>query len=321
MTQGENWVFDHTYSRMHLQFEGAWWEQWHHRFAPFADPLFAPSRPLFLIDGLTKLQGSGTPVLARDGLLPLTWFFRNVIPKDFPPDLLIPENFFHLVPPSWRGKARSFRLERRGELAFLPDEPPERIILIGVFSQFFMGSPNKRYFERQLARLQTKWGREAMRKIRWLLWLPIHDPRSISARTDRAAELFYKTLEGFGPSIEFSSWGDLSMQQDLREWAFIELNTRLVIGESYCRHHLLSRGARELALDNGLARVPRKLEARVEPLSPYHELVIDLDPVFAASAAIPTQELEEEEKILGTDSDLLGKLKDQMAQTWKTGLR
>ena len=304
-----NWVTDHLVSRLHLQTTDPEAAGLRRALWPSSDPLYADTSPVFLTDGFPpSLLKFRSEVMVRDGIIPLKCFFATCPVQVECPRLLVPDELAWVVPRPWQVRAGTYRVRSRHEpLKSLPD----RMILAAPLRPAFATDARERSFLDFVERMREKWGHEAFRKMRWLIWMSVRDTSCID-RDDRFMEHLFAILRDFGGQADFVSWDDLSQLQDLRGWGFVEFNRKAVIAESFVKHFVLSKGA---VWDEPVeAPVVATPVARVEPLSPYHELVIHSS-WPRVTATLQAQDFARMERNLGFDDNIDQRIKERIRAT------
>ncbi len=264
-----SWVMDYLFSRLHLEFTDYEAADVRRVLWPSTEALYAETSPIFLSDGIPKkLLKFRSEVMARDGFLPLKYFFESCPASVDCPKLLVAEDLAWIVPSAWRARIGTYRVRSKTRSG---KTPPDRILMAAPLRPAFALGFEDRPFLDFVEKLQEKWGIEAFRKIRWLMWMPVRDTSCVD-QDDRFLEHLTIIMRDFGAQVDFVSWEDLSHLHDLRGWGFVEFNCKTMIAESYVKHFALSKGAQWI--EPFEVSELSSAGARIEALSPYHELVV-----------------------------------------------
>lgn len=212
----------------------------------------------FLCDTMEDVAAlAGETVVARDGLIPLLWFFRH-----FPEPgranfrILVHRDLADFVPEPWRPQTGTYRIESLVE----PAAEPEKILILGL----------NLTGRRQLAEAWRKC--EAARAlVREDVWrgLPkevfVQVKPSIFEGSDMAWMLELGARLGSG--VTSPDWGDLESRDSFRGTWIVDLNDGLLTPDHYLNHLVLSRGGRVISP----AREIVESETRID-LSTQHAL-------------------------------------------------
>lgn len=234
-------------------------------FWPFCEPYFSALQPVFLFEGWKKESVAlGKRWQARDGVLPLYWFFRSAAPSDFPAKLWVHRDLENLVPPIWQEHVGLYHIESKAAEASFSE--PDSLLITGLMSPPFI---NEDELESRLDYLIEKMGPERMKKLRIFIFMPF---RGSSLFWSHFHEEIYlsmplKIIKKLGAQVQPIGWQQLDAIKSLRNFLYFELNEGWVIKDTSIMHMALARGAR--LLDSPTKAIA---DSETVELSRYHHV-------------------------------------------------
>lgn len=260
-----SWIadsFKNSYLTQSTEIELAYF----HYLTPFSSPFAGPLNPLMLFCGYSKKAlKEKNSVMIRDGLIPLTYFFRDLSPDDFDCTFYVHANFWFLVPEVWRPKVKFYTQESK--VTYHAGNLPRKILLMGTLNSTFAdGQEFKDEIKKLVASLG---GREALRNIEIAAYFSFKRNDLWGSWDDENILEYSKTLfNEMKLDISFPSLENIMSENDFRDVLYHEVNKRYFIAESYPSQVILSRGGGLLRTENVL---PLELEKSVN-VSLNHKL-------------------------------------------------
>ncbi|MEQ1877999.1 MAG: hypothetical protein ABL958_15255 [Bdellovibrionia bacterium] len=232
---------------------------------PAATEYYSPLNPIFLSEKFYPAQlNERTIWLARDGLVPLLWFFkRNPKPPFLKCTILVHEDFAPYVPNAWRPTIGTYRIQ-----AEVPAKRVEAKTLL------VMGSVADSYcsltgLEDILDRLEQRITPERLAKLNKVCFLPVQLHLSANRETFQPA-YFLELYRRLGMDFKPVRFGWIEGQLLLNETIVIDLNEKLVVADNFLMHTALQKGAQYLSLADNLKQSP----GRFIRMSPYHGMIV-----------------------------------------------
>ena len=232
---------------------------------PLSLPYLAwPHRCEFLNDFMDDFSPlADSTVIARDGLVPLLWFFHHY-PKPGALNFrfLVHSSLAGYIPESWRERVGTYQVE-----SLLPETgaPPAEIVFCGLTSNSHCTLES---LERRLAQLKGGFSQQNWQQIAKTVFVLLRlDSRpSLTDSFESAFLLGLGRLLG-GPATAVD-WYGLETRENFGDSLFVDLNDGLLCADSYVRHLILSRGGHEFS------HAPRDGRGELIELSQMHGLRI-----------------------------------------------
>jgi hypothetical protein len=206
---------------------------------PFSEDFFGQMNPLLIFGGNSfKEISQKKTVTVRDGLIPLSIFFREMSPEDFNLDLFIPKTLWFIVPPSWRKKVKFYDVESTAK--FNRDNLPQKIFISGILNSTFVDDDE---FEIHIQTLVDKIGKDNIQKIEVSAFFP--DKRNDlwgSWEEENVLKYSKAIFQKIKLDIVVPKWQDIHNEIDYKNNLYFEVNSGLFIENSYLSHFVLSRG-------------------------------------------------------------------------------
>lgn len=241
---------------------------YHHYLDPFSQNYYAPINPTLLLDGkiTTKLVDKAMWT-ARDGLVSLTYFFKEYLPNTFSGKVAIHKDLWFVVPNHWREKVLFYDIKNKNEFSNL--QLPQKIFISGMFNSMFTSlddlSENFKY-------LNSILGKENVDQMEILAYLP-NKKNNLSGdwQEDDFSRYTSFVCKNFKNDINFLDWKSLQGEDNFKNCLYFEMNHGHFIHDSFVKHFALSRGAGLLQPKN--FSVPGDL-IKSHKLSLYHSINI-----------------------------------------------
>lgn len=236
--------------------------------SPFAEKYFGPTNPALLFGGVDVAQLMKKNLWTiRDGLIPLSMFFRDNTLKPEKVKLMIHKDLWFIVPEEWRESVTYYDIV--ANTTYSQKNPPQRLII--------MGSPNETLadpdeFAEDIEFIAKSLGKKNIDGMEIIGYFP-------NKRTDLWGRWQDENIFGYAKilfkefklDIKFPEWQILKNEINLKNSMYCEINRGHFIKDTFPLHLFLSRGA-------GLLKTEVEKEPLVEvnsiPLSLYHRMKI-----------------------------------------------
>lgn len=249
---------------------------------PFAKDHVGPALPCFLMTGpaagwLMKRQ----QVLCRDGALPLLNYSYDH-PTPPPCKVLVAEELLPLLPEAWRPRTRGFRYVCR--TVFTEQKRPKKLILTGLVHDLFASTAT---LKSTLESLTSLWGPQFYQDIEILTQFRFVPKIGLKTMDESEwwefSRILESTLHGQHRVLKSEELLNLSIDDTV---AYCEVNSRLLVSDSYLTHFFLSKGA-------GLIGDPTKALMQDSDLafSHYHGVSVTENDAIATRPRPTTHEL------------------------------
>ncbi len=239
---------------------------YYYAMAPFSGPFYGPGNPILLFCGNSQLTfESPRTWLLRDGLIPLSLFFKETKPSAVEGRFLIPAHLFFLVPPAWRERVGFY--EYRSRKVFSAAHPPKRVLLMGHTNDTMMDYEEYTGHLAHLKQVLEPFGELPVS----MLMVPKRSDMWGGWEDDQILRFTHALFKAFPERVSFPNWTQLENELNYEDTLYVEFNNYSLIYESRPRFLFLSRGAFELPRPavgpdfNEVARLPASL---------HHELVV-----------------------------------------------
>lgn len=255
-------------------------------FEPHSKKFFSTLRPLFLHqlksnDALAYFS----PVLSRDGLCSLLYYFRR---NPFPPSsdvfLLINRRFAAFIPEAWRYHVGFYHVVPRAGRPVRRSDCKDVYLLLSPLGPRHCSLDYLRERLRAVKRSSV----EEAQNVRFYVLAFFNQSALISGeKIDQRSRYFFElvscVLQELGSAAEFMDW-DRLLTRELEGSIFLDCNEfDLFYSESFVNQHFLSRGARSGATSG--VKDPQAVEV---PLSFYHSYDISIEGFPGNSATVAT---------------------------------
>lgn len=236
---------------------------------PTSEEYYSPLSPIFVSVSLNPTElNLQSEWLARDGLIPLLWFFkRNPNPGNFKQRLFVHEEFSPYVPTVWRKQVGSYRVVN-SRVSML--NKPNKIFLTGMVSD---STHSLDFLDSNIECLLKTIGKDRLAKMEKYFFFIQKDSRpGENKKCDYFSEYMLRIFKKFGTKkITMLNWNSFETIQSFEEFFVSEFNERLLNADNFVVHSALQRGGSFLDL-NG--RRNQNAEEKFVRLSPYHGLLI-----------------------------------------------
>lgn len=212
-----------------------------HYLTPFSNPFFNPLNPVLLFCGYSKTTfNDKSHVMLRDGLIPLTYFFKESDPDDFECTFYIPAKFWFVVPKNWRRKVKFFRI--KSDTVYSANNLPKKIILMGTLNSTFADGDE---FAESIRNLVSELGgKENFKNIDVAAYFSFKR-NDLWGHWDEENILEYAKVlfNEIKMDIKFPPLENIMSESGFKDVLYYEVNRGYFISETYMTQHLLSRGA------------------------------------------------------------------------------
>lgn len=207
---------------------------------PFSKDFFSIKNSMLLFGGHEiNLMPIGQEVLARDGLIPLSLFFKNVRAKDFHQILYIHKDFWFLVPEDWQRKVKFYEL-LSNTIHDLKNRPAS-IFITGMMNSSFADPDD---FENEIQRLLKAIGSENINNMTVAAFLPSKGVELWGNWDDEnILSISKKIFQEIKLNIETPSLNQILSTGSFKDTLYLEINKGLFIKDSFLEHYFLARGA------------------------------------------------------------------------------
>lgn len=234
---------------------------------PVALDYYSPLNPIFLNECMNLEAFNSWPIwMARDGLVPLLWFFKvHPTPGKFQQKILVQEDLAAFIPDDWRDHMGTYRMVTtiKGPLPKV-----RKFLITGLLMDTYISLDA---LEAQLKSAQALVGMDTLAKSEILAFLPPRiDGFGNEHKHEYHSECIFRIARYLGTHIHSIPWRKLDSMDQLDGYEVIEFNEKLLCSDSYLTQMALFRGARLLGQEAAVAGDDEQLVS----LSPYHGVMI-----------------------------------------------
>lgn len=238
--------------------------------APFSLEVFGPTNPILMFGGHAIKEIIDRPYWTiRDGIIPLSIFFKEISPAVITGEVYIHKDLWHVVPGNWRHKVKFFSIE--ADQIYDKNNLPEKIFVTGILNST-LADPDE--FNESLKYLADTLGKENLEKIEIFAYFP--DKRNDlwgSWEEENVLKYSKAIFENLKIDIKVPEWKLLYSEVNYKNCLYFEVNNGLFIKDSFLEHFVLSRGGGSVrkplrSIDENFKKTS---EAR---LSIYHRICI-----------------------------------------------
>lgn len=244
-------------------------KSYHQYLSPFSRKYYSTLNPALIFDAKINTQLFDRDlVLIRDGLVPLTLFFKEQTLTKFSGNIAIHKDLWFLVPPAWQSK--TFFYDIKNENSFSKKQLPKKIFITGSLNSTFADPED---FKSDLEKLKESLGKDNLEKMEILAFLPVNKKEKLWGKwQDDELIKFANTLyENVNKEIKFANWQSIQAETNLKQTLYFEINRGYFIKDTFTRHFALSRGAGQLVSNSEI--LPGEL-IKSQKLSLYHSMNI-----------------------------------------------
>jgi hypothetical protein len=252
-------VFDRPIAKSDDTFEAIDWFRLHKESSQFAEigrrganPLnqfllpmtlnyISPLNPVFLTATFHENTFNKRPVwMARDGLLPLLWFYNfHPTPGAFKGRILVHESFVPYVPNEWRSQTGSYSI---GTLEGSAESEIREVLFTGIVNEAISTFDA---IQIQIKALVEKMGKQKLSQISKRCFLMEKLFLTLDHNTDLFPKIMLEltkaaTTEGFYPK----TFADLENTPSFEGSLLVDFNEKNLFADSGLVHRFLSRGGK-----------------------------------------------------------------------------
>jgi hypothetical protein len=240
---------------------------------------------------------TSTDWIARDGLVPLTWFFlKNPIPpKSLKAKIWIHYSGKDVVPKEWKNNVGLFK--------FQSSEKQSK-----KKSIFFTGLMSANYIDLTTLEIRLKKIKQILeqKKVKIESYSVFVPPRyfGYGAEHDHnyQFEFVAKIVAEFGYNFKIYKWNKFEAEHNFSDFYVVDLNSNLLISDSFCVHHAVARGATFLDVESPDLKIEKSFSGLNGHEWALSKLVID--PIKQKSVAKDLDEADDFSKYL-TETGLI----------------
>ncbi len=247
---------------------------------PFSSEFFGINNPALIFGGHDFRILTDKPILTlRDGLLPLTIFFRDVAPADVNCEIHIHKDLWFIVPEPWKKKVKFYEVKADGE--YSSEKLPKKIFISGILNST-LADPEE--FESHLKRLSDVIGKANLEKIEIYAYFP--DKRNDlwgSWEEENVLRYSKYIFEHLKLDIKTPEWRLISAEQEFKDCLYYEVNAGLFIQDSFVKNMFLSKGAGllESSLDDRF-KVVSEIRASLHHKYVVYEILPEKDQTYVS---------------------------------------
>ncbi|MDD4973883.1 MAG: hypothetical protein PHY93_06005 [Bacteriovorax sp.] len=241
----------------------------HFYLKPFSLDYYAPTNPVLLGGNITKKLINKKIWTLRDGLIPLSFFFRENSPSKMPGEFAIHKDLWFLVPEQWRDKIVFYDI--KSDYVYNEEHLPENLFITGMLNSTFADLEE---FENDLLAISNRLGKKNIEKMKIIAFFPNKRNNLWGKWSDENSLEFSKHLfSKLKMDIQFPGWETIQAEMNFKNYLYHEINRGYFIQDTYTKYFALSRGAGLLQENN--FESPLK-EIANHRLSLHHSLSIYL---------------------------------------------
>ena len=263
-----SWILDGLKS-MHLKTSQDD-QAFYHLLTPYSEQIFGPTMPILFFGGYNSKILNDFPMLTiRDGLIPLVYLFANLNPNDLESTLIIPQDFWFIVPKNWINKVKLYDISSKH--TFSEAHLPKKII---IFSSFNSHMSEEADFEEDLNNLAISLGGQSkFANIDVAAFFNCkHSGITGLLKEDQILPLAQKIFKKIKLDISFPTYENILSESSFQDVLYYEINSRKYIAETFSKHFVLSRGGGLLESNHLLSN--KHEHFTTYKLSQYHDINI-----------------------------------------------
>lgn len=236
----------------------------HFYLKPFSLDYFSPVNPVLLGGYITKKLANKKIWTLRDGVVPVSFFFREHTPENTSGTIAVHKDLWQVVPEEWRDRVMFYDIV--SNQVFDSSNRPQKILFAGMGDSTFA---DEEEFKEELLLLKQKLG-DDLSQIKISALFPARKNNLWGRKIDESgldrAQAIINTL---GADVEFIEWNDLKNENNLKGVLYYEINKGHFIKDSYLQYFALSRGA---GLLKSVAEKLPLTEISQHPISLHHSV-------------------------------------------------
>lgn len=209
-------------------------------FVPFSLSYIGQTNPSLIFGGhsVTNLPNKGI-ITVRDGLIPLTIFFRDIDPAAVKGDVLIHKDLWYAVPEKWQKKVKFYEIE--ADTYYHSGNLPKKIFISGILNSS-LADPEE--LDEMIKHLLDTIGKDNLKDIQIMAYFP-NKPNDMWGNWQEENVLRYtqSIFSRLKFDIYMPEWRLIQAENDFKDCLYYEVNAGTFIKDSYLLHFTLSRGA------------------------------------------------------------------------------
>ncbi|MGZ3787082.1 MAG: hypothetical protein ACXVLQ_01090 [Bacteriovorax sp.] len=239
----------------------------HYYLRPFSNAYFAPTNPVLLGGNITQKLIDKKIWTLRDGLIPLSFFFRERSPNGAIGEFAIHKDLWFIVPEQWRDKILFYDVQ--SDDSYNEERLPTKLFITGMLNSTFADLEE---FEKDLLNLCKILGKKNIEKMEIVAFFPNKRNKLWGKWQNENALNFSKVLfSGLKMDIHLPEWDEIQSEMNFKNCLYHEINRGHFIQDTYTKYLALSKGA-GLLQKNNLGR--HLLQRETHRLSQHHTLSI-----------------------------------------------
>jgi hypothetical protein len=187
-----------------------------------------------------KMLNRSTCWIARDGLVPLTWFFLQnpTPPKSLATKIYIHHSVQEIVPKPWQKLIRVYKLQPDEKLI---RQKKSKLLITGLMCKSYVDVAN---LKNQINSLNQLFDSQKI-KIENCSIFTVARHNGHGSEHDHTFhfEFTNEIIKGFGTEFKIYKWNQFEMANDFSDYYVVDLNSRYIIADSFNIHHAIARGA------------------------------------------------------------------------------
>jgi len=253
-------ILDHNPKNLFATLSGA---QQHFRaqLDPFLRDYISPLQGFFVSSVRDLKELNQRQVwLARDGILPLLFFFNQFKrPKNLKSKILIREDLLECVPEAWQPHIGSYRI-----VSVTSSPQPKSVFVYGMNTESLVSVKSCEVAMKDLDKIEIS----GLEKI--YLYLPSRR-FSVKESEHEAAKVLLTVLKKTSLQAEIVDWAEVLPTHDWKTCQIVNVQKNTVVADDWLLHTLLTRGA---------SLVSEKMRNSEEFVyfSPFHGCAFNLKP-------------------------------------------
>ncbi|HEX4922772.1 MAG TPA: hypothetical protein VFV50_01755, partial [Bdellovibrionales bacterium] len=232
-----NWFHAHQEAKLKIGPEPTAGDNVCTRLWPVTRDYYSPVELIFLCQSYDPLRMNQRPLwLARDGLVPLLWFFKmNPEPGLFQQQLLVHESLQSFVPPAWREVTGTYKVVNNPAQ---PARPATSLLVTSLVSEAYCSA---KVLRAELDALKARYGEAGLKNLKKYCFLPwsFH-----GNKPEFQTEFIIEICRALGAEdLQPLSYARLDAMASFDGTEIVDLNENLLCADNYLVHTLLQRGA------------------------------------------------------------------------------
>lgn len=241
---------------------------YHNYLSPFGEKYYSHLNPFLIFGGASLEQLLKKDIwMLRDGLIPLSFFLKNASESLMEGNrkFILHKDFWFLVPKEWQKNVLFYDIKSNTE--FGSKNPPKKIVLLGLANET-LADPEE--FKHALMTLGKTYSAKEFADIEVSAYFPNKRTDLWGRWQDENIFKYAKAIfQNIKIEVDFPEWDVFTTTMDYQDTLFYEINSGVIIKDTYTQQLFLSRGAGLLKNESDIEQAGFKL-IKKHPLSLYH---------------------------------------------------